>query len=303
MTKLSVVVVPLEGPKKLNRCLAALALQRDIADLEIIVPYNEALEKFTLLESKFSNVFFVQLSGHHTYASLRGHGVRISSGEIVAITEDHCIPREDWAHEIVSAHDSPHAAIGGAVEKKRPDSKLNWALYLVDYLRYSTPTEGPCRNLTDCNVSYKRAALEKISDVWTEEFHEPDVNGALSARGMSLWITPNIVLDQQRSIDLQEAFRDRYRFGRLFGAGRAINVSFRRRLLHLIFAPLLPALLTIRTMRDAHKRPAYTGPFWRSFGLVLLLNTVWAWGEFVGSLTMSTDMTLSYKSQVNSSNP
>ena len=299
MNGLTVVVVPLQGSEKLRRCLNALASQRIDQKIETIVPYDDTLKDVKKLRAEFPHVTFLAIPGRQTYASLRSRGGRLASGQILAITEDHCIPRDDWAAKILRAHESSHAAVGGAVEKARPDSRLNWALYLIDYLRYSTPGEGPSQNLTDCNVSYKRTALAEIADVWKDEFHEPEVNGALHARGMSLWLSPEIVVYQQRSIGFNEALHDRYRFGRLFGARRAMSAPFTHRLLYLAAAPLLPVLLTVRTMRDAHRKPDYTAPFWQSFWLVSLLNLVWAWGEFLGSLTGRVERTLAHAPQGN----
>ena len=91
-----------------------------------------------------------------------------------------------------------YPAIGGAVEKQTPDKTLSWAFYLADYLRYLDPQEGPSDHLTDGNVSYKRAALEKIKHLWAEEFHENVVHAALAGNGGSLWLSPKIIVRQKR---------------------------------------------------------------------------------------------------------
>jgi hypothetical protein len=301
--KLTVVIVPLRGVKAMHRCLSALDNQTLVQGIEVLIPHDDTLEGVGRIRNEFPNFTFLRSPGAHTYASLRSLGVRAARGDIIAITEDHCIPGADWAAQIVRAHSAEPAAIGGAVEKHAPDSPLNWALYLIDYLRYSAPKEGPSTSLTDCNVSYKRRALQSISDIWIEEFHEPEVNGALIARGWTLWISPSITLDQQRTIGLREAFEDRYRFGRLFGARRALTLSARHRFLVLAFAPFLPMLLSFRTIRDSLKRKDYALAFCRSVWLIILLNTVWAWGEFMGSLTRRADASLTHTPKQATSEP
>ena len=104
--------------------------------------------------------------------------------------------------------------MGGAIEKGFPvgrtdDTALNWALYLTDYSRYMPPMPaGATHALSDCNVSYKRSALERVRGAWLEEFHENVVNGALAESGQTLWFDPELLVYEQRPLDLRRALRD-----------------------------------------------------------------------------------------------
>jgi hypothetical protein len=291
---LTIVIVVLQGRDKLARCLTALGRQENRNDLDIIVTHDERFADLTGLKSSFPDVAFIGAEGRLTYAALRSAGVRMARGGIVAITEDHCMPRKDWAEQIIAAHaGASHAAIGGAVEKAVPDTTLNWALYLADYLRYMNPVpEGPTANLTDCNVSYKCEALNAIAPVWSLEFHEPEVHEALQGRGESLWLSPEVVVYQQRSMGLNEALRDRYAFGRLFGGRRAMTVSPGRRMIYAGSTPLLPALLTGRVIAHGLRKRRHGLKLLQAMALVLLLNSVWAWGEFIGYVTGRADESL-----------
>jgi hypothetical protein len=196
-------------------------------------------------------------------------------------------------HEILRAHEQPYGAIGGAVEKAAPDSALNWSLYLVDYVRYANPiSAGVVHHLTDCNVSYKRSALTQIEGVWRKEFHEPEVHASLEAAGHDLSFSPRIVVRQQRSMGFREAIRDRYEFGRLFGGRRAAGVALSRRLSYIMASFFLPVLLTGRVAVHVLRRKRYMGAFLRALPFALLLNTTWAWGEFIGYLTRQAGRSL-----------
>ena len=156
----------------------------------------------------------------------------------------------------------------------------------MDYVRYMRPMrEGLARQLTDCNVSYMRPALEAIAAVWHREFHEAAVHGALQAGGASLWLAPSVVVHQQRCVRLWEAIRDRYIFGRLFGSGRAQTISVLWRLIYAGCAVLLPALLVGRVAGQVVHKRRCIGVFVRALPAVMLLSMVWACGEFVGYLT------------------
>lgn len=283
---LTVVVVVLGGRNCLIRCLRALVDQVGVPILEIIVPCDESIDNVSTLRTEFPRVRFLSLKGHRTYAELRALGVQKARGTIVALTEDHCTPSSDWCAQILKAHASRHAAIGGAVDKVTPDTTVNWALYLADYVRYMNPaSEGFTNNLTDCNVSYKRSALDAISNVWKDEFHEPAVHRALQLRGECLWFSPNIVVWQHRSVSLGNALRDRYVFGRLFGSGRMASTSNLVRALYACIALLLPPVTVGRIARNVFQKRRCTLEFFRTIPTLVLLNTVWAYGEFVGYVT------------------
>jgi hypothetical protein len=280
---ISVIVVTVGGHSYISRCLDALILQEGIDEVEIIVAYDDRAGDMKALHEQYPNVRFLHIDGNRTFAELRAHGVKKSMGLIVALTEDHCIPSPDWCAQIVEAHSGHHAAVGGAVEKEVPDTAINWALYLCDYLRYSHPIEeGSSDSLTDCNVSYKRAALEATADVWADEFHEPNVHWALKHRAESLWFSPRIVVRQQRSFNFYEAVWDRFNFGRLFGALRVSESSFSRRLIYAGTSFLLPFVLIGRIVTLVFQKRRHIGPFIRAFPALVLLTTVWAAGEFSG---------------------
>lgn len=294
---LSVVVVTFAGSAYLGKCLQALLFQMNVHDLEIIVPCDESVSDLSVLQKKFPKIRFITTGGHRTFAELRALGVANARGTIIALTEDHCTPDPDWCERILQTHIGSYAAAGGAVEKAAPDTALNWALYLSDYARYMNPRpEGYSSELTDCNVSYKRSALNAIADVWQLEFHEPAVHGALQASGQSLWFSPNIIVYQQRSVRFGDAVRDRYVFGRLFGSGRAGAGSILPRFFYGMISILLPPLLVGRVARHVFRRHR-VGIFVRSLPALIVLNSAWAWGEFLGYVTGRPDTSLTPHAQ------
>jgi hypothetical protein len=290
---ISVVVITVESAARLRTCLQALARQT-AQPVEILVPWDGSHGSSSALQREFPNTRFIPAGGAKlTFAQLRAHGIAQARGEIVAITEDHFTPAEDWCRQIQAEHRSPHAAIGGAVEKQTPDRVLGWAFYLADYLRYLDPAEGPSPHLTDGNVTYKRAALLQIRDAWQTEFHENVVHAALMAKGQSLWLSPRIVVRQKRHISLRGALRDRYAFGRLFGSTRVEGMSVIARLKLTLLCALLPALLVMRVASHIVRTRRYAAEWLRALPALLLISTVWAWGEFVGYVTARPDASLS----------
>jgi hypothetical protein len=286
--ELSVVVIVLGGGSHLVRCLEAFARQRGAPEMEIIVPRDARVsdKDEESLCALFPGVRFVPMGGEQTYAAMRTAGVKASRGKIVAITEDQCIPPESWCANVVTVHTAPHAAIGGPVDKFEPDTAINWSIYLRELGSYMTPVqEGPSEALTDCNVSYKRAALEDIADEWAEEFHEPGVHGALRQRGGTLWLSAGMLTYQQRQILFGPAIAERYAFGRLYGGQRVARVSAGRRLVLIALSPLLPLVMVVRVLQCVLRKGRYIGPCFAAMPYLVLFAVVWSWGELVGYVT------------------
>jgi hypothetical protein len=284
--ELSVVVVVLAGGHHLVRCLEALRAQASPPSMELIVPHDDRIQESELPRQRFPAVNFLHMPGEHSYAQLRTAAISTCRGRLIALTEDQCIPPEKWCANVVAAHDGPHAAVGGPVEKFRPDRPLNWAIYLRELGSYMPPiAEGPATALTDCNVSYKRAALAAIQPVWAEAFHEPQVHGALRERGAGLWLSPALLTYQQRSLKLGPALAERYAFGRLYGGLRVGSVSMGKRLALIAASPLLPALLLFRVLSVVARKRRHIGACCAALPYLALFSLVWGWGEFVGYVT------------------
>lgn len=283
---LSVVVVPFDGIGGLRRCLAGLSRQTVPEPREVIVPYDARRRWSVELAAEFPEVRFLRLRGRRSPAELRAAGVRCARMPIVAVTEDHCVPRAGWMDRILEAHRLPHAAIGGTIEKRTPDTVVPWALYLLDYLRYAGPREpGATHALSDVNVAYKRVTLDRVVSAWSEAFHEPTVHVALTSEGEQLWLDPDVVVYEARNLTLAEAIRDRLAFGRLFGANRAQRASLAGRVLRVLLCPGLPLLLAIRTIRGVGARPRFRRPAIVALPTLLLLAAAWSTGEAVGYVT------------------
>ncbi len=289
VTTLSVVALAFGGG--LSQCLAALRPQAESLNAEVIVPYDSTLEDVASLQRAFPAARFVELSGTRTPAELRATGAAMSSGDVVAFLEGHCRPAPDWCARILAAHRAPHAAIGGPIEKGLPDeggsdTSLNWSVYLADYSRYMLPLpEGATHGLSDCNVSYKRSALDATRSHWATEFHENVVNGALRAGGETLWFDPAITVFEQRQLSIGAALRDRFSFGRLFGSTRVPGVALPKRLAWSAAALLMPPLLVARVAGNLQRRGRHRGQLLRCLPSLTMISAAWMAGEAVGYLT------------------
>ena len=294
---LSVVVVIFGGRASLPSCIDVLLDPAGLDGLEIIVPIDDRIPDPDELRAQYPSVQWVPVQGKRTYAELRAIVVGCSSGDIVAITEAQCVPAPDWKARILQEHDSDHAVIGGAVEK-RFGTALSWAMYLHDYGRYMNPVqEGLADYLTDCNVSYKRWILDATAPLWAKEFHETTIHWKLLESDQKLWFSPGIVVEHQRLLGLKEAIQDRYAFGRLFASTRVTAVSPLKRWGYAATAWLLPPVLCWRALTNVIRKRRHVGQCVRALPWLVITTTAWAFGELVGYMTGRAGESLSPSSQ------
>ncbi len=287
--RLSVVALAFGGG--LSQCLAALQPQADALNVEVVVPYDSTLEDPDALKRAFPGIRFSELPGIRTPAELRSVGAAMATGDVIAFLEGHCRPAADWCARVLAAHRAPHAAIGGPIEKGLPDeggddTALNWSVYLADYSRYMLPLpEGATHSLSDCNVSYKRAALDATRDQWATEFHENVINAALRGAGQTLWFDPAMAVFEQRRLSVGAALRDRFSFGRLFGSTRVPGVALPKRVAWSAAAVLMPPLLVARVAGNLRRRGRHRNQLLRCLPALTMISAAWMAGEAVGYLT------------------
>jgi hypothetical protein len=275
--------------------LAALVQQDRTPTTEIIVTHLPGTAGIALMRDRYPKVVFEEVADLQMYPGsgsrehhdeMRARGLALARGDIIALTEDHGIPCQDWVSKIIERHRQPIAALGGAIENS-VDLPLNWAVYFCDFLRYQNPLpEGESSIASDANVSYKRSALVAIRPIWKEVFQESAVNGALRSRGETIALAHDVVLYQNRQgLQFISALKERFIWGRSYAGTRARLGGTFRRVFWAVFAPVLPVLIVVRMTRMALVKRRTFGVFIKVLPLTAALVVSWSWGEFVGYVT------------------
>ena len=282
----SVAVIGICGAGHIARCLDALEGQIGAPAFEAIVVYDPQVRDVTAITDRYRNVRFVANRGQRSPLELASTAVRHAQGDIILLTEDHCVPRADWVRVMTEASTPDRAAVGGRVEVARGATFTDWAFYFVDFYRYASPArEGPSPSLSVCNACYRREQVDEIQGLWSTYFHETAVNEALRERFGALWFEPESEVTMARHVRLRHALAERYAFGRLFSCTRIGFVSAPRRLYYALLAPTLPALLLYRMGRKALRSRRLTKNYARACVPLVLMTLSWSWGEWLGYLT------------------
>ncbi len=166
------VLIPTYNQRFLQRTLEGLANQT-CSDFEVIVIENGLRDKNTerltqSFESKMdSSYFFLPRIGLN---NARNFGVEKSKYEVIALTDDDCIPTEDWINQIIKTHKRhPRAgAIGGEVSLQFLESPPEWLKepfmgYLAG-LNWSnrTRTLGEYQYLVGANLTFTKENFNKF---------------------------------------------------------------------------------------------------------------------------------------------
>ena len=293
---LTILITVVSGKNALSRCLTNLYPQINFNETEIIVPFDKWSKDVGKLASKFPEVIFhfiedlgfassenISAHQHRLYDRRRAVGLNLSRGRIIAMTEDHAVPAENWCEQLLNLHEQSAEVIGGAVENST-DKPLNWAWYYCDFGRYGRPLKGgEAEYISDINVAYKRDAIMSAREIWKEAFHETAVHQALRSRGLKLVLDERMMVYQERpQIKLSEAFRERINWGRIFAETRSNEMRLPKRLMYTAGTILLPPLLLARAAKNMRRQKRTFRQMAASLPLTFLLLTGWSLGEMLG---------------------
>lgn len=283
---LSVVIAAHNAAAVIARCLAALCAQAGPGRVEVIVADSSTDGTTEAVRTEFPSVHLLHFDQPLTIPQLRGKGIAVAQGQIIAILDPFSVVARDWSSQLIKAHrERPNLAIGGAVELYDAESRslADWATYLNEYGLFTPPVaEGEVNLLPGSNISYKRRALFDGQRPAREEFWKTFVNWEIERTGSPLWLAPGMVVRLWKPVRFWDFFRTRYDHGRCFAAMRAARAGRLERLLRAATAPLLPALLLWRLGCPFWTKRRYRLKFAATAPLQLLLLASWACGEMAG---------------------
>jgi hypothetical protein len=248
---LSICVATTAGWPMIEPCLRAFLDDARQAGAEVLVTDGSGRPPPTDPDV-LSAVTWLSSPGESVFQLVQQNLAR-ASGEIIAITEDHCTPRPGWVPAMIRAHAAypAAAAIGGAVENGDPSGPLRWASHMMTQGAHMAPlVNGPVRRITgEANVSFKRWALTGVGEhplgFLTLSFLQ-----SLAAHNAPIVNDDRIVVDHHESLDARATAVIH------FDDGRTISGFRRTRMgsgdwLRLLAAPLLPLYRTARVVRTA----------------------------------------------------
>lgn len=286
--ELSIVIAAHDAAAVIAPCLRALAIQSGQHLVEVIVADSSDDGTDRIVSDGFPSVRLLHFEAPLTVPELRGKGIAIARGGIVAILDPYSIVAEDWAACLISVHAKvSNVVIGGSVDK-HPDSPpglLGWALYFNEYGMFMNPVaRGPVGIVPGSNVSYKRSHLFDGERARHGVFWKTFVNAEAGRPGQALWLAPEVRVLLLKPIPFADFLRTRFFHGRCYAAMRVEGQALPARWLRAASTPLVPVVLLWRWSRAIWPKRRHRRAYIQTLPLQLALFGVWAFGEFVGYL-------------------
>jgi GT2 family glycosyltransferase len=282
---LSVVIASVNGLPVIDECLRALFRQAEAGELEVIVANRCPEGVGPFISRKYPRVKLISAGSRTSIPRLRALGFAESSGDLVAVLEDHCLVAPDWATQVIEAHRLRYPVIGGSIENAARRRRVDWAAFFCEYYRAMSPVpEGETGFLTGNNVSYKRRIMEMFPDEFRAEIWDFELHGRLKKAHVPLFLKPQILVYHKMSARLCVHLRQKYHFARSFAGMRNQNQSWYARGLTAAAALALSLVLFIRILGTVWKKRTHRTTFLSSAPFLLPMLLVWGIGEAVGNV-------------------
>lgn len=290
---ISVVVASVNGLPYPIACLEALEAQQGSVSSEVIIADCTGPATAAAIRERFPDVRILEFDEPKSVPWLRAVGIKAASGRLVAVTEDHCVPRSDWFERIVEVHArTGWAAVGGGVENDQ-DRLVDWAVFFCEYHQLMSPVPyGPNDFIPGMNVAYDMDALEPLRELFAEGLWENFLHDKMRAAGHVLGMDPSIVVGHRKYFTIPMFLAERFHYSRSFAGMRVADAPISRRLAWAVASFALPALLVVRLTRNVVRRRQFLKEYAMAFPLVVLFSVMWAIGEFVGYLSGPGDSIL-----------
>ena len=280
---LSVVVPSVNGWSDLQDALKALYAQRGNATLEIIVVERVGDAVRTPLKQRFPQAIVIEVGKEVTIPQMRALAFKTAHAEVVGVIEDHVIVPPDWAQRMLAAHAAGAQVVGGAVDNAATGKLVDWAAFLCEYSHCIVPpANGPAPWLTGNNVTYRKALLDRFSDLLREGRWEDALHNAFKDAGIELISRDDICVGHKKHYSVAEYTTQRYLYSRAYAALRVRNAPSHKRLLYACASMALPPMIYWRVVSRVLQSGRHRTELLRSLPLLALFSVSWALGEAVG---------------------
>lgn len=277
---LTVVIASVNGFPYLGRCLDSLESSTRAPEVIVADWTDDATRRH--VQERWPAVKLLSFDRPMAVPELRAAGIAAASTPYVAVIEDHCVVRKDWADRIVKAHERGHSVVGGAIRNGATTRLRDWAAFFCEYSEHMVPVhEGPTMSLVGMNVSYNREAVAAMEDLLKEGRWETWLHPRLLEAGVELYSDPDLVLDHVKDFGIREFTSQRYHYARSH-AGMRNGQLGPRRAVYALGAPAIVPLMYRRIARNVWSRRRHRVRFVLATPLLLFYLSAWAAGEAVG---------------------
>lgn len=193
---LSVIIVTLNRPDCVRRCLKCLAEQQPTPD-QIIVVDASAGDATELVVASYPSAFYIRNpNGIGRMTASRNIGLAYVTGDVIAFLDDDAFAHQGWSAALLGAYgDSSVGAVGGRALNEIPGESIR-GVENIGKLTRNGSLEGwfgadpgsivAVDHIIGCNMSFRRSVLAELGG-FREDY--PGISGLREDSDMSLRIT------------------------------------------------------------------------------------------------------------------
>ena len=223
MPRISVVIPSYARPALLRRCLAALSAQtlpREHYEVIVVddgspLPLDDVAAAcrgpldLTLLRQRNAGP-----------GAARNRGAAIARGELLAFTDDDCLPDRGWLEAMARQHAAtPADLLGGRVVNHDPDNIYAEAsqFILEGAYRYYAPHPGPGQFFASNNMAVPAAAFARLGgfdETFRVASEDRDLCARWNASGRALRLVEGALVRHAPRLGLARFARQHFNYGR-----------------------------------------------------------------------------------------
>ncbi len=232
-----------------------------------------------------------------TLPAMRRLALERASGQFVIVTEDHCVPADDWLasfQDAINSAPADAAAFGGCVENGVHDTAFDWATFLCEYSNSMSPRpNGYATDIPGMNVAYRREALASIPSAQLDGgFWETTLHPELERRNQRLYSSNSIKIYHCKKFSLRLFCRQRFVYSRYYAGSRFPSTARFTRMTSALLSLALPPVLLWRVTCTVLAKNRLRRELLLAFPYLLLFSVIWAAGDIAGYVFGSGDALL-----------
>lgn len=265
-----------------------LGVSKRKPDEIIVVTRHDESEK-KRLQILYPNITLIGAPSNTTITKLRSIGIRHSSGDVIVVTEDHCIATPDWLKAAEKKFEQGYDIVGGPVENDCTKRLRDWAAFLTEYAFAILPARSSTQNgeektepIPGNNVAYKREFLKGLCETLDEDLWESFYHKRLEENGAKIIHEPVMLLHHRHPFDFFYFVKQRYHFCRSFAAMRCKTFNRVNQFKYGFGSLLLPPFLWLRGLLTLVKKRRFVGLYFLCSPLISIYLCAGAFGEMIG---------------------
>jgi glycosyl transferase family 2 len=253
---LSVVLGTTQRWPELEPLIETVVPQAREIGAEVIVVDNNGAGLPEKLASQTPEIVWITDPGASIFR-MRSVGMSVARGDVVALTEDHCLPSPGWckAHLDGHARHPDVAAVGGTVANGATGELSAWGSFLINHSDWMPPTESRmCRMVDRANISYKRSVVPRTPT--SPDVAEPLIDDHLLSSNAKFFLSADALVTHDQSFGLRGTLSIHFHSGRSLAGSRVRRgLGLGTRLTRAITSALLGPAMFVQTVRRTARRP------------------------------------------------